>query len=75
MTGALAAAAADTWATSIGSRSRSRPRLLVGWRPVPPGTSGGITLAGCAGALVGAGLVAAAGAASGGVPSPNMRRQ
>jgi uncharacterized protein (TIGR00297 family) len=69
VTGALAAAAADTWATSVGSRSRTRPRLVVGWRPVPPGTSGGVTAAGCAGGLVGAGLVAAAGAAGGGIPS------
>ena len=46
VTGTLAAAAADTWATSLGRRSR-RPRGCSGrGRAVPPGTSGGMTLLG-----------------------------
>ncbi|HEU5050411.1 MAG TPA: DUF92 domain-containing protein [Gemmatimonadales bacterium] len=61
-TAALAAAAADTWATSLGSLSRRLPRHLVTGRPVPPGTGGGVTVAGTAGALAGAALVAAAAA-------------
>jgi uncharacterized protein (TIGR00297 family) len=69
VTASLAAAAADTWATSVGGRSRHRPRHLLTWRPVPPGTSGGITLAGSLGAAAGALLVAAAGALAGRVPS------
>lgn len=57
-TATLAAAAADTWATSVGALSRREPRRIVGWQPVPRGTSGGITLAGSLGAAAGAGLVA-----------------
>jgi uncharacterized protein (TIGR00297 family) len=52
----LAAAAADTWATEIGSTSGRTPRLLVSRRAVQPGESGGVTargtLASGAGALV-----------------------
>jgi uncharacterized protein (TIGR00297 family) len=60
-TASLAAAAADTWATSIGAWSRSMPRHLLTRRPVPPGTSGGITPYGCLGAAAGALLVAGTG--------------
>lgn len=66
VTGSLAAAAADTWATSVGTWSRVTPRLILGGRPVPAGTSGGVTVAGCAGAAAGALLVAGAGALGGG---------
>ena len=66
VTGTLAAAAADTWATAVGTWSRATPRSLAGWRPVPPGTSGGITLPGTAAGAVGAALVAAAAVAAGG---------
>ncbi|HEX6106222.1 MAG TPA: DUF92 domain-containing protein, partial [Gemmatimonadales bacterium] len=55
----LAAAAADTWATSIGALSRAEPRSILSWRPVPRGTSGGITAAGSLGAMAGAALVGA----------------
>lgn len=61
----LAAAAGDTWATSVGAWSPAAPRHLLTWRPVPPGTSGGITLYGCLGAAAGALLVAGAGALAG----------
>ena len=69
VTGSLAAAAADTWATSIGARSRAAPRLRLLGPRVAPGTSGGMTPLGCAGALVGAVLVAATGAAAGSAPA------
>ena len=59
VTATLSAAAADTWASSVGGRSRSAPRLLWSRDPVPPGTSGGITAAGNAGALAGAAVVSA----------------
>jgi uncharacterized protein (TIGR00297 family) len=52
--GALAAANADTWATEIGSHSRTRPRLITNGTPVRPGTDGGITLLGTAGGIAGA---------------------
>jgi uncharacterized protein (TIGR00297 family) len=63
----LAAAAADTWATSIGAYSRVPPRLLWSGRQVAPGASGGITLAGSAGAVIGGALVAGAGAVATGM--------
>jgi uncharacterized protein (TIGR00297 family) len=62
VTASLAAAAADTWATSVGSLSRMPPRLLWNGRRVAPGTSGGVSGQGTAGALVGAGLVSFTGA-------------
>lgn len=52
--GALAAAAADTWATEIGSYSPVPPRLITSWTRVTRGTSGGITVLGTAGGLAGA---------------------
>ena len=69
VTGSLAGAAADTWATGIGARSRTAPRLLLLGQRVLPGTSGGMTPLGCAGASMGALLVAATGAATGGAPA------
>jgi uncharacterized protein (TIGR00297 family) len=58
----LATAAADTWATSVGLWSRVPPRM-IGFGPrVPAGSSGGMTVAGCAGAAAGASIVAGTGA-------------
>lgn len=64
----LSAAAADTWATSTGALSRVDPRLVWSGRTVPPGTSGGVTLAGSAGAAAGALIVAGTGALAAGMP-------
>jgi uncharacterized protein (TIGR00297 family) len=58
VTAALAAAAADTWATSVGGWSRSEPRFILTGGRVPAGTSGAISLAGTLGAVGGASLVA-----------------
>lgn len=67
--GALSAAAADTWATSIGAFSGTDPRHLLDGRPVPRGTSGGVSLLGTLAALAGAATVAVSGGlAGGGVP-------
>lgn len=55
--GAVAAATADTWATEIGSRSRARPRSIRTLRPIAPGASGGVTVAGLAASAVGAALI------------------
>ena len=56
--GALATANADTWATEIGSRSPTLPRLVTTGARVPPGTDGGMTLLGTAGGIAGAAFLA-----------------
>jgi uncharacterized protein (TIGR00297 family) len=63
--GSLAAAGADTWATEVGMLA-GRPRLITTLRPVVPGTSGAITLAGLAASAGGALLVGLAWSVSGG---------
>jgi uncharacterized protein (TIGR00297 family) len=55
--GALAAAAADTWATEIGLYAGQRPRLVTTLRPVPAGASGGVTPVGLAASAAGAAAV------------------
>jgi uncharacterized protein (TIGR00297 family) len=55
--GALAAATADTWATEIGTLAGT-PRSLRTLQPVPPGTSGGVTVAGTLAMIAGALFVA-----------------
>lgn len=55
--GALAAAAADTWATEIGAHSRTPPRLITTGARVSAGANGGITLLGTAGGILGAALI------------------
>lgn len=55
---ALAAATADTWATEIGLLSPMRPRHVLTWQEVPPGTSGAVTAAGLVGTIAGAAFIA-----------------
>jgi uncharacterized protein (TIGR00297 family) len=56
--GSLAASAADTWATEIGTLYGGTPRSVLTWRRVPPGTSGAVSLIGCVAACAGALFVA-----------------
>jgi uncharacterized protein (TIGR00297 family) len=57
--GAIATAAADTWATEIGTRFGKHPHSLIPFRPVAVGASGGVTSAGLFASVAGAALVAA----------------
>lgn len=57
--GALAAAAADTWATEIGRLSATPPRMLLAGTMATPGTSGAVTALGMLGSLAGACAIAA----------------
>jgi uncharacterized protein (TIGR00297 family) len=56
--GALAASTSDTWGTEVGTLAGGMPRSITTGRPVPPGTSGGISAAGTLAALCGAAFVA-----------------
>ncbi len=58
--GALAAAAADTWATELGVLWGGTPRALLTGRPLPAGASGGVTLVGLGASVLAALLVAGA---------------
>jgi uncharacterized protein (TIGR00297 family) len=55
----FAAANADTWASEIGVLASRRPVSILTGRPLPRGTSGGVTLLGFAASATGAGLIAA----------------
>jgi len=55
--GAVAAAAADTWATEIGAHSPTPPRLITSGAPVPTGADGGVTLLGTGGGVLGAAVM------------------
>ena len=56
--GALAASTADTWGTEVGTAAGGEPRSMLTLRRVPPGTSGGVSLAGSAAMLMGAFFIA-----------------
>jgi len=66
--GSLGAAAADTWATEVGTLYGGTPRSILTWRPVPAGTSGGVSLIGTLAALAGATFVAIIATALGWTP-------
>jgi uncharacterized protein (TIGR00297 family) len=59
---ALAEAAADTVSSEIGQVFGGQPRMLTTFRRVEIGTDGGVTLAGTAGGVAAAAIVAAIGA-------------
>lgn len=57
--GAIAAAAADTWATETGIAYGGAPRSILSWKSAAPGTSGAISAVGTAGGIAGAAAIAA----------------
>lgn len=68
VTCSLAAAAADTWATSLGMGSPGDPVDIWRRTRVPKGTSGGVSARGTLGGIAGAVVVAAAPLAGGAPP-------
>lgn len=56
--GSLAASAADTWATEIGTLFGGKPRSILTLEPLPPGLSGGITAIGTLASAIGASFIA-----------------
>jgi uncharacterized protein (TIGR00297 family) len=56
--GALAASAADTWATELGTLYGDAPRSILTWRTVTVGTSGGVSAIGTLAGLGGSGFLA-----------------
>lgn len=56
--GAIAAAAADSWATEIGVALGGEPRSIISGKPLSRGTSGGVTLAGSLTGVAGAAVIA-----------------
>jgi uncharacterized protein (TIGR00297 family) len=55
--GAIASATGDTWATEVGVLFGRNPRSIISWRAVPPGTSGGISVAGTVAGMAGVLLI------------------
>lgn len=54
---ALATVNADTWATELGRLSGQKPRSLRDWKPIAPGTSGAVSLAGTLATIAGAAII------------------
>ena len=57
----VASSTADTWATEIGIYSKITPRNCISFRKLKPGVSGGVTLFGTIGSLLGAGIISLSG--------------
>jgi len=58
--GALAASAADTWATEVGTLAAAEPVSIISGKRVLAGTSGGVTLLGSAAGVAGGLFIGAA---------------
>ena len=68
LTAALAAGSSDTVASEIGKAFGRRTFLVVGFKPVPPGTSGALSLEGTAAGIVAAAVLALLAVYAGVVP-------
>jgi uncharacterized protein (TIGR00297 family) len=69
--GAISASAADTAATELGLLSRREPRLITNpSKTVPPGTSGGVSPLGFAGAVVASAVIGVIALVLGVLPRP-----
>ena len=53
----LAAATADTWGTEIGFFSRKLPRSFTTFKQIPTGSSGGVSIVGTLGSILGAAAI------------------
>ena len=53
----VAAATSDTWATEFGKLSKSKPISITSFRTIEHGLSGGITMVGTFGSILGASLI------------------
>ena len=69
---ALAEAAADTVSSEFGSAFPGRTVLITTWKPVTPGTDGGISFTGTLSGAVAALIVAGASYAFGLIPTPGV---
>ena len=68
MAAALSEAAADTISSEVGQAIGQQARLITTWRPVPPGTDGGVSPAGTAAGILAAGIVSSVCALGGVLP-------
>ncbi|GJQ61903.1 MAG: membrane protein [Melioribacteraceae bacterium] len=57
----LAAVTADTWATETGTLKKNKTYNILNFKPLPQGMSGGISVAGTTGGIIGAIIVTASG--------------
>ena len=55
--GSVVAVTADTWGTEIGVFSKIKPRNILNFKQVAPGTSGGVTILGFVGGLAGSSII------------------
>ncbi len=55
--GSIAGVTADTWGTELGVFSKTMPRLILNYKTVLPGTSGGVTWLGFFGGLTGSAVI------------------
>ena len=53
----IAAAMSDTWATEFGKLSKSKPISITSFRPIDHGLSGGITIIGTIGSIIGSCII------------------